>query len=33
MYLRSSSQAYERFILENHLNNIYEDINGLLIIN
>jgi len=32
MHLRSS-QVYERFILENRLNNTYEDINGLPIIN
>jgi tripeptidyl-peptidase-2 len=32
IHLRSS-QAYERFVLENRLNNTYEDINGLPIIN
>ena len=28
-----SSRAYERFVLENHLNNTYEDISGLPIVN
>jgi len=32
MHLRSS-QGYQRFILENRLNNTYEEINGLPIIN
>ena len=32
LHLRSS-QSYERFLLENRLNNTYEDINGLPIIN
>ncbi|CAF4672915.1 unnamed protein product [Rotaria sp. Silwood1] len=32
IHLRSS-QSYERFVLENRLNNTYEDINGLPIIN
>ena len=32
LHLRSS-QAYERFILENHLNNTYENLNGLPTIN
>lgn len=32
IHLRSS-QSYERFILENRLNNTYEDINGLPIVN